>query len=152
MNHHSCHSQNGDLAVRKYASIVLGTLALSACAPIRSNQLFRTIAYADLAGMSSNQLAGAQIQLEKRNEATRREVTGGKLSFLSPEELRDYNRDVIIWKILTIRMSIALDERVGAKMKKPVRPADSATLDGLFNGLEAAKMVPEDPGENESPP
>lgn len=122
--------------MNKHASLLLGTLALSACAPIHSHRLFRTITYDDLAGMSSNQLAEAQSQLEKRNEATRAEVTGGKLSFLSPEELHDYNRDVMTWKILSLRMSIALDERVTAKIKKPARPADGATLDGLLNGVK----------------
>ena len=139
--------------MKRYIVLVCCGLALSAFASQESNTLFRTISYADLSRMTSNQLAQVTGELEKRTEDPLIEVTGGKLSFLSPEELIEYERDVAVWKILALRMSIALDERVAAKFKKRARPSRSQTLDALLDETASTNGHPSSlpPGKASSP-
>lgn len=115
-----------------YIIIVMSCLAI--CGYSDSNTLFHTISSGDLPGLSDSELDVVLQNTESEYRSNKVYVSGGSLSFLSEDELRQWNRDVLVWKILNYRLKTYVNERV-IERNKPGRAEDYISIDEIYDTI-----------------
>ena len=105
-----------------------------------SNLLFQTVQYADLSSRSVSDLNELLGQLEERYKQTFVQVSRGDLLFLSDEERARWEHDNLVQKILDLRMSLFVNEKVRSTLQSNRTNSTSDLLSEIFDGKTNAQQ------------
>ena len=139
------------ITIKSISLSLIMLIGLVTTAYSETNIIFQTVPYEDLSGRSIGELEILLNQLETTYDETKVYVSEGNLRFLSADERIAWERDLLIWKIISARMSLYVNDKVKGAIKSDPDSTNYFTLENLLNEMDQSKSNAQQSGAGYPP-